>query len=81
MDNEESSQSQNQEMLPMIIDDACYRAILAEIDEKYWKPKCLRMREKLRKSYQKTARILALYDIKESQLRELQSAAENLGNN
>jgi len=69
MVNEESSQSQNQEMLPMIIDDACYRAILAEIDEKYWKPKCLRMREKLRKSYQKTARIRALYLHQESQLR------------
>ena len=50
MDNQVSSQSQKQEMLPMKIDEDCYMAILAELDEKYWKPKYLRLKKKLRKS-------------------------------
>jgi len=67
MDNQVSSESQKQEMLPMIIDEDCYMAILAELDDKYWKPKYLRLREKVRKSKTR-AEMRALYNQERSSL-------------
>lgn len=59
MDKKESQSEQpnQQEMTP----EEVRVALLNEIDEKYWKPKCLRMEEKLRKSYKKTARVKARF--------------------
>ncbi len=48
--NASSSQSQNNQILPMTIDEDCYMAILFELDEKYWKPKYLRLKKQIRKS-------------------------------